>query len=81
LRKETHQFYWLCDGVLNALGLMILENPYENALAVGVGPKRIPLQQPRFVSSIKRLKWENTFLINSFESVVVDTKTIDKIPI
>jgi len=67
--------------VLNALGHGLLEKPYENALAVELGLKRIPYrQQPRFDVIYKTVKvGEYIPDLIVFDSVVVDTKTIDKI--
>ena len=67
--------------VLNGLGHGLLEKPYENALAVELGLKRIPYrQQPRFDVIYKTVKvGEYIPDLIVFDSVVVDTKAIDKI--
>lgn len=79
--KETHQIIGCAMEVLNALGHGLLEKPYENALAVELGLKRIPFrQQPRFDVIYKTVKvGEYIPDLIVFDSVVVDTKAIDKI--
>ena len=67
--------------VLNTLGNGLVEKPYENALVVEFGLRRIPFrQQPSFGVQYKGQK-VGLFVpdLIAFDSVVVDTKVIDRI--
>ena len=67
--------------VLNTLGSGLVEKPYENALVVEFGLRRIPFrQQPSFDVQYKGHK-VGLFVpdLIAFDSVVVDTKVIDRI--
>jgi GxxExxY protein len=78
---ETEAILNCAFEVLNALGHGLLEKPYENALAVEFQLRGIPFQQqPSFPITYK------TFPIGVyvpdlivFDSVIVDTKTIERI--
>ncbi len=67
--------------ILNELGHGLLEKPYENALCVEFGLKKIPwCQQPRFDVIYKTVKVGEYFPdLIAFDLVVVDTKVIDRI--
>ena len=66
---------------LNTLGHGLVEKPYENALVVELGLRKIPFrQQPTFDVLYKGHKI-GLFIpdLIAFDSVVVDTKVIDRI--
>ena len=67
--------------VLNTLGHGLLEKPYENALCVEFGLRNIAYaQQPRFDVVYKEVKvGEYIPDLIVFNTIVVDTKTIDRI--
>lgn len=67
--------------VLNVLGHRLLEKPYENALCVEFGLRDIPYsQQPRYDVTYKSVKiGEYVPDLVVFDSIVVDTKVIDRI--
>ena len=80
-KAEVFQVIGAAIEVLNTLGHGILEKPYENALAVECRPRGIPFrQQPVFDVDYKGSK-VGLFVpdLIVFESIVVDTKVIDKI--
>ena len=80
-KQEVFQIISCAIEVLNALGHGIVEKPYENALVVEFGLRKIPFrQQPAFDVFYKRTK-VGLFVpdLIAFESVVVDTKVIDQI--
>ncbi|MGH7982632.1 MAG: GxxExxY protein [Candidatus Udaeobacter sp.] len=67
--------------VLNTLGHGLIEKPYENALTVEFGLRKLPfLQQPPFDVLYKEKK-VGLFVPDPivFDTVVVDTKVIDRI--
>jgi GxxExxY protein len=80
-KQEVFQIIGRANEVLNALGHGIVEKPYENALVVEFGVRKIPFrQQPAFDVFYKGTKVG--FFVPDlivFESVVVDTKVIDRI--
>ena len=80
-RGEVFQIVGCAIEVLNTLGHGIVEKPYENALVVEFGLRRIPFrQQPAFDVLYKGQK-VGLFIpdLIAFDSVVVDTKVIDRI--
>lgn len=80
-KDETHQIIGCAMEVLNTLGHGLLERPYENALCVEFGLRKIPYnQQPRFDVTYKSVKvGEYVPDLIVFDQIVVDTKTIDRI--
>ena len=67
--------------VLNTLGHGLVEKPYENALVVEFGLRKIPFrQQPAFDVLYKGQKI-GLFIpdLIAFHAIIVDTKVIDKI--
>jgi GxxExxY protein len=81
LKTEVFQIVGCAIEVLNGLGHGLLEKPYENALVVEFGLAKIPSrQQPSFDVLYKRQK-VGVFVpdLIAFDSVVVDTKVIDRI--
>src|ERR1700682_2490772 len=80
-KEEVFQIVGCAIEVLNALGHGIVEKPYENALVVEFGLRNILFrQQPPFDVLYKGHK-VGLFIpdLIAFESVVVDTKVIDRI--
>ena len=80
-KEEVFQIVGGAIEVLNTLGHGLLEKPYENALAVEFGLRNVPfLQQPLFDVVYKGHK-VGLFIpdLIAFDTVVVDTKVIDRI--
>ena len=81
LKDEVFQVVGCAIEVLNTLGHGIVEKPYENALVVEFDLRKIPFrQQPSFDVLYKGHK-VGLFIpdLIAFDSVVVDTKVIDRI--
>ncbi len=81
LKEEVYQIAGCAMEVLNELGHGFHEKPYENALVVEFGLRRIPYaQQPRYDVIYKSVKVaEYVPDLIAFEQVVVDTKVIEAI--
>jgi GxxExxY protein len=80
-RDEVFQIVGCAIEVLNTRGHGIVEKPYENALVVEFRQRKIPFrQQPAFDVLYKGEK-VGLFVpdLIAFDSVVVDTKVIDRI--
>ena len=81
LKDEVFQIVGAAMEVLNGVGHGFNEKPYENALVVEFGLRRIPYkQQPNYEMSYKGCKI-GLFIpdLIAFDGVVVDTKVIDRI--
>jgi GxxExxY protein len=81
LKQEVFQIVSCAIDVLNTLGNALVEKSYENALVVEFVLRRIPFrQQPSFGVQYKGQK-VGLFVpdLIAFDSVVVDTKVIDRI--
>ncbi|MEP2776659.1 MAG: GxxExxY protein [Luteolibacter sp.] len=81
LEDETREILNCAFEVLNVMGHGLLEKPYENALCVKFALRQIPFaQQPRHDVLYKSFKVGEYIpdLIVS-DSVIVDTKTIERI--
>jgi GxxExxY protein len=81
LKDEVFQVVGCAIEILNTLGHGIVEKPYENALIVEFDLRKIPFrQQPSFDVLYKGHK-VGLFIpdLIAFDSVVVDTKVIDRI--
>ena len=81
LKDEVFQIVRCAIEVLNTLGHGLLEKSYENALVVEFGLRKILFrQQPSFDVVYKR-QTVGVFIPDpiAFNSVVVDTKVIDRI--
>ena len=80
-RGEVFQIVGCAIEVLNTLGHGLIEKPYENALVVEFGLRKIPFrQQPTF--DILYKGWKVGLFIPdliAFDTVVVDTKVIDRV--
>jgi len=80
-KDEVFQVIGCAIEVLNTLGHGLIEKPYENALVVEFGLRKIPFrQQPAFGILYKGHKI-GLFVpdLIAFDSIVVDTKVIDRI--
>jgi GxxExxY protein len=81
LKTEVFQIVGCAIEILNTLGHGLLEKPYENALVVEFDLSKIPFrQQPSFDVLYKGHK-VGVFVpdLIAFDSVVVDTKVIERI--
>jgi len=81
LKDETHQLLGCAFDVQNEIGHGLNEKLYENALVVEFGLRKIPFrQQPSFDVLYKGQK-VGVFVpdLIAFDSVVVDTKVIERI--
>ena len=80
-RDEVFQIVRCAIEVLNTLGHGLVEKPYENALVVEFGLRKIPFrQQPAFDVLYKGQK-VGLFVpdLIAFSLIVVDTKVIGRI--
>src|SRR5947199_595773 len=81
LKQEVFQIVGSAIEILNTLGNGLIEKPYGNALVVEFGLRKIPFrQQPSFDVLYKGHKI-GVFVpdLVVFDSVVVDTKVIERI--
>ena len=80
-KEEVFQIVGSAIEVLNALGHGLLEKPYENALAVELGLRKIPFQQQALFDVLSKGHKVGLFIpdLIAFDTVVVDTKVIDRI--
>jgi GxxExxY protein len=81
LKDEVYRVVGCAMEVLNELGHGLNEKPYENALVVELGLRRIAYrQQPHFDVTYKMAKvGEYVPDIIAFDQVVVDAKVLDAI--
>jgi len=80
-KEQVFQIVGCAIEILNALGHGLVEKPYENALVVEFGLRNVPFrQQPLFDVLYKGHK-VGLFIpdLIAFDTVVVDTKVIDRI--
>jgi GxxExxY protein len=80
-KEEVFQIVGCALEVLNTLGHGVLEKPYENALAVEFGLRSIPFRQQPVFNVLYKGQNVGLFVpdLIAFDSVVVDTKVIDRI--
>ena len=81
LKEEVFQIVGASIEVLNHIGHGFHEKPYENALLVEFGLRKIPWQQQKsFGLTYKDCK-VGEFIpdLIAFDAVIVDTKTIERI--
>jgi GxxExxY protein len=80
-KDEVYQIVGCALEVLNGIGHGLLEKPYENALVLEFGFRRIPFtQQPRYPLVYKGVNvGEFVPDLITWNAVVVDTKVIDAI--
>ena len=81
LKEEVFQIVGAAMEVLNGLGHGYHEKPYENALVVEFGLRRIMFSQQRNYDMLYKGHKVGLFVpdLIAFESVVIDTKVIDRI--
>ena len=80
-KDQVFQIVGCAIEILNTLGHGLIEKPYENALVVEFGLRKIPFrQQPAFDVLYKGQK-VGLFVpdLVAFDSIVVDTKVVDRI--
>jgi GxxExxY protein len=81
LKEQVFQIVGCAIEVLNTLGHGLVEKPYENALVVEFGLRKIPFrQQPSFDVLYKGHRM-GLFIpdLIAFDALIVDTKMIDRI--
>lgn len=81
LKNEVFQIIGCAIEVLNALGHGLLEKPYENALVIEFGLRKIPFRQQPSFDVLYKGQQIGLFVpdLIVFDTLVVDTKVIDKI--
>jgi GxxExxY protein len=81
LKAEVFQIVGCAIEVLNALGHGLLEKPYENALVVELGLGQIAVRQQAPFDVLYKGQKVGVFVpdLIAFDSVVVDTKVIERI--
>jgi GxxExxY protein len=81
LKEEVYQIVGSAIEVLNEIGHGLHEKPYENALVVEFGIRRIPFQQQTNFDVLYKGHRVGLFIpdLIAFGSVVVDAKVIDRI--
>ena len=81
LKEEVYQIVGSAIEVLNELGHGINEKPYENAMAVELGLRKIPVSQQVIYDVHYKGYKVGVFIpdLIAFDSVVIDTKVIDRI--
>jgi len=81
LKAEVFQIVGCALEVLNALGHGLVEKPYENALVVEFGLRKIPFRQQPSFDVLYKGQRVGVFVpdLIAFDSVVVDTKVIEQI--
>jgi GxxExxY protein len=81
LKEEVFQIVGSAIEVLNTLGHGIVEKPYENALAVEFRLRQIRFRQQPSFDVLYKGQNVGLFIpdLIVFDSVIVDTKVIDRI--
>ena len=81
LKDEVYQIVGLAIEVLNEIGHGLHEKPYENALVVEFGLRKIPFQQQVDFDVLYKGHKVGLFIpdLIAFGGVVVDAKAIDRI--
>src|SRR6266516_309206 len=81
LKDEVFQIVGCAIEVLNALGHGLIEKPYENALVVEFGLRKIPFRQQPLVDVLYKGQKVGLFIpdLIAFDAIVVDTKVIEQI--
>ena len=81
LKDEVFQIVGSAIEVLNTLGHGLVEKPYENALAVEFGLRKIPFRQQPCFDVLYKGRQVGLFVpdLIAFDAVIVDTKVIDRI--
>jgi GxxExxY protein len=81
LKDEVFQIVGCAIEVLNMLGHGLVEKPYENALVVEFGLRKIPFRQQPSFDVLYKGQRVGVFVpdLIAFDSMVVDTKVIERI--
>lgn len=81
LVDRTREVIGCAMEVLNVLGHGFLEKPYEQALVVEFGLRGIPYRQQEGFDVLYKGRAVGYFVpdLIAYESIVVDTKTVDRI--
>jgi GxxExxY protein len=81
LKTEVFQIVGCAIEILNTLGHGLLEKPYENALVVEFDLSKIPFRQQPSFDVLYKGHNVGVFVpdLIAFDSVVVDTKVIERI--
>ncbi len=81
LKDEVFQIVGSAIEVLNTLGHGLVEKPYENALAVEFDLRKIPFRQQPSFDVLYKGRQVGLFVpdLIAFDTIVVDTKVIDRI--
>ena len=81
LKTEAFQIVGCAIEVLNTLGHGLVEKPYENALVVEFALRKVPFRQQPSFNVLYKAHAVGLFIpdLITFDSVVVDTKVIDRI--
>jgi len=80
-KEEVFQIVGAAIEVLNEVGHGFHEKPYENALVVEFGVRKIPCQQQKSFAMLYKGCKVGEFIpdLIAFNAVIVDVKTIDRI--
>jgi GxxExxY protein len=80
-KEEVFQIVGCAIEVLNTLGHGLVEKPYENALVVEFGLRKISFRQQPVFDVLYKDQKVGLFIpdLITFDAVVVDTKVIDRI--
>jgi len=81
LKEEVFQIVGAAIEVLNQIGHGFHEKPYENALVIEFGLRKIPCQQQKSFNLAYKGCKVGEFIpdLIAFDAVIVDIKTIDRI--
>src|SRR5213594_602285 len=81
LKNEVFQIVGSAIEVLNTLGHGLVEKPYENALVVEFGLRKIPFRQQPSFDVLYKGRQVGLFVpdLIAFDTIVVDTKVLDRI--
>jgi GxxExxY protein len=80
-RDEVFQIVGCAIEVLNTIGHGLIEKPYENALVVEFGLRKVPYQQQPLFDVLYKGHKVGLFIpdLIAFDAVVVDAKVIEQI--
>jgi GxxExxY protein len=80
-KEEVFEIVGCAIEVLNTLGHGLIEKPYENALAIEFGLRKVPFRQQPSFNILYKEHQVGLFIpdLIAFDAVVVDTKVIDRI--
>ena len=81
MKDEVYEIVGSAFEVLNGIGHGLHENPYENALVVEFGIRKVPFQQQANFDVLYKGHKVGLFVpdLIAFGSVVVDAKVVDRI--